>query len=117
MSDAKNVADEKKVLSTLLVDEGETIRSLSDQVEKAKTVFRIENPSGRIIFRDFGVLGDPRRVAALLLGKYFAHRLGLIQDNSFGISEIANELGRPVTALSGPTKVLISEGYVERLPI
>ena len=110
-------ADEKQVLSKLLVDEGETVRNLSEQVEKAKQVFRIENPSGRVIFQDFGELSDPKRIAALLLGKYFAHRLGLIQDNSLGISEIAHELGRPVTTLSGPTKSLISDGLVERLPI
>src|SRR2546425_6208646 len=103
-------ADEKKVLRKLLVDEGETIRSLSTQVERVKEVFAIENPTGRIIFRRFGELGsDTRRVAALLLGKYFAQRLELVQDNSLGVSEIAHELGRPVTAMSGPLKGLLSE--------
>ena len=109
-------AEERKVLSKLLVDEGDTIRNLSDQVEKVKQVFRIENPSGRIIFQEFGDMSDTRRISALLLGKYFARRLGLIEDNALGISEIARELGRPVTAISGPVRSLIMDGLVQRLP-
>ena len=38
---------------------------------------------------------------ALLIGKFFAKKLDIIDDASLGVSEIANELGRPKTALSG----------------
>ena len=110
-------ADERKVLSKLLVDETDIMANLGEQVDKVIKVFRIENPSGRIIFENFNELSDPKRIAAVLLGKYFGHRLELIQEDSLGISEIANELGRPVTALSGPIAGLVEEGLVTRLPI
>src|SRR5437867_13234897 len=77
-------ADEKKVLSKLLVDESAVIANLAEQVDKVTKVFRIENPSGRIIFESNLDLSDRKRVAALLLEKYFAHRYGLIQDDSLG---------------------------------
>jgi AAA+ ATPase superfamily predicted ATPase len=111
-------AEERKVLSKLLVDEGDIIASLAEQVEKVKRVFRIENPTGRVIFENFGQLGsDAKRVSAVLLGKYFARRLRLIEDDSMGVSEIAHELGRPMTALSGPLADLVKDGSVERLPV
>jgi hypothetical protein len=116
-ADNAKTVEERKVLSKLLVDEGDTIRNLSDQVEKVKDVFRIENPTGRVIFQNFGDLSDPKRIAALLLGKYFAQRLGLIENNWLSLSGMAQELGRPLTALSGPARSLIDDGLVEKLPI
>ena len=110
-------AEEKKVLSKLLVDESAVIANLAEQVEKVMKVFRIENPSGRIIFESNLDLNDRKRVAALLLEKYFAHRYGLIQDDSLGVSEIADELGKPVTSMSGLVSVLMQDGFVTRLPI
>ena len=110
-------ADEKKVLSKLLVDESAVIANLAEQVEKVTKVFRIENPSGRIIFESNLDLSDRKRVVALLLEKYFSHRLGLIQDDSLGVSEIADELGKPVTSMSGLVGGLMQDGFVIRLPI
>lgn len=110
-------ADERKVLNRLVVDKGAMIKDLEHLVEQAKDIFLIESPGGRIIFQDFGALSDERRILALLTAKYFAARLGLKNDNSLGISEIAQELGRPMTSLSGPVRSLIAEGYVEKLPI
>jgi hypothetical protein len=111
-------AEERKVLSKLLVDEGDIIANLAEQVDTVKQVFRIENPTGRIVFENFGQLGsDSKRVSAVLLGKYFARRLKLVEDDSMGVSEVAHELGRPVTALSGPLADLVKDGLVERLPV
>lgn len=110
-------ADERKVLNKLVVDKGQMIKDLDALVEQVKDVFLIENPGGRIIFQDFASLSDERRVLALLTGKYFAARLGITTDSSLGISEIAQELGRPMTSLSGPVGNLTTDGYVEKLPV
>jgi len=96
------MVDEKEILEKMLVDEGEVIKQLAGSVDMAKDIFVIEKQTGRIIFKDFGKLSDPQRICALLIGKYFAARLGIIKTNAFGVSEIAKELGRPITALSGP---------------
>jgi hypothetical protein len=110
-------AEEKKILKKLVVNKGDIIKNLANQVELVKQVFQIEDPGARIIFPNFGGLTDQQRVAALLLGKYFACRLELLPDAALGISEIAQELGRPKTSLSGPVKELVDDGFVERLPI
>lgn len=114
---AKSVkmTDEQEILKKLLVEEKDVIRDLASLVEKAKEIFVIEKPSGRVIFKEFGKLSDPQRISALLIGRYFAVKLGLLEDSSLGVSEIADELGRPKTALSGPLKDLGTKGFVEKL--
>jgi len=110
-------AEERKILKKLVVNKGDIIKNLANQVEQVRQVLQIEDPGARIIFPNFGGLNDQQRVAALLLGKYFASRLELIADAALGISEIAQELGRPKTSLSGPVKDLVDDGFVEKLPI
>jgi hypothetical protein len=107
--------EELEVLSQLLVEEKDVIKGLAGMVERAKKVFMIENPSGKVIFQDFGSLTDERRVLTLLLGKYFASRLGFVAPE-LSISEIAFELGRPKTTLSGAVKSCVDRGLVEKLP-
>jgi len=109
------MSEEKEILKKLLVDEKQVIKDLAGLVDKAKDVFVIEKNSGKVIFNEFGKLSDPQRICALLVGRYFAEKLEILEDSSLGISEIANELGRPKTALSGPLKDLIKKGYVEKL--
>ncbi len=107
--------DEKEILKKLVVEEKDVISDLVNLVERAKEVFVIEKPSGRIIFKNFGKLSDAQRICALLVGKYFALKLGLLEEAALGISEIAKELSRPMTTLSRPVGELIARGYVEKL--
>lgn len=109
------MTDEKEILRKLLVEEKDIIKDLANLVERAKNIFVIEKSSGRVIFKDFGKLSDPQRISALLIGRYFAKKLELLEDSSLGVSEIAQSLGRPKTALSGPLKDLSTKGFVEKL--
>lgn len=110
------MTDESEILKKLVVEEKDVTKEMEKLVEEASKHFRIEKPSGRIIFQNFGALSDRQRIAIVLLGKYFAYRLMLIENPSLSISEIAKELGRPMTTLSGPIKELVTKGYVENLP-
>ncbi len=110
------MSEENEILKKLVVEEKDITKEMERLVEEAQKHFRIEKPSGRIIFQDFGSLSDKQRIATILLGKYFAHRLNLIESPSLSISETANELGRPMTALSGSMRELVTKGYVEYLP-
>jgi hypothetical protein len=107
---------ELDVLKTLVVDEADVIRNLKEEVARAKSVFSIASPTGRVIFENFGDLSDYKRILVLLLGKYFALKLGLVRTAALGIREISEELGRPSTALSGDVGTLKKEGFVEKLP-
>lgn len=110
------MVDEKEVLKELLVDEEDVIQDLSNLVKKAKDVFVIEKSTGNVIFIDFGRLSNTQRVCALLIGKYFAMKLEIIKDASLAISEIGKELAIPMTTLSAPLGVLVSKGFVTKLP-
>src|SRR3989344_1091630 len=110
------MSEEDSVLKKLIVEEKDTTKQMEKLVEEATRFFKVESPSGRVIFQNFGSLSDKQRIAILLLGKYFANKLKMTEDPSLSISEIARDLGRPMTTLSKPTKELISKGYVESLP-
>ena len=102
-------------MSELLVSETDIVKDLARLVSKAKDVFTIEKSTGKIFFKNFGKLNDRQRISALLIGRYFAVKLDIIEDSSLGVSEIAELLGRPKITLSGPLKDLLVEGYIEKL--
>lgn len=110
------MADEKEILQKLVIDAKDVTKDMVRLVEEATKIFRIESPSGKIIFQNFGALSDKHRLLVVLIGKYFANRLGMLENASLSISEMAKELGRPMTALSGPIRDLVKTGYVENLP-
>lgn len=109
------MTDEQEILKKLLVDEKDMVKELVSLVERVKDIFVIEKSSGKIIFKNFGELTDVQRICALLSGRYFASKLGILEDHALGITEIAKELGRPKTTLSGPIRDLTKKGYVIQL--
>lgn len=109
------MTDESEVLKKLVIEEKDVIKETEKYVEEASKYFRIEKPSGRIIFQNFGALTDKQRIAIILLGKYFACKLMLIKEPSLNITEISKELGRPMTTLSSSLGDLVKKGYVEYL--
>ena len=110
------MSEENEILKRLVVEEKDISKEMEKLVEEASKHFRIEKPSGKIVFRNFGSLNDKQRIAIVLLGKYFANRLNMVENPSLSISEIAKELGRPMTTLSGNEKELLTKGYIEYLP-
>lgn len=101
-------------LQKLFIEEVDILKD-EKLVDSASKVFLIERSSGKIIFRDFKHLTDKQRIAVLLAGKYFAAKSGTIESHTTSIGNMANELGRPSTSLSGPLRQLVNEGLVEAL--
>ncbi len=110
------MSDEKEILKELLVTKDEIRKSYQQLVDKAKKIFLLESETGKIIFQDYASLTDWVRISAVLIGKYFASELGIIQDNSLSISELGKEVGKPMTSISPTVTDLINKGFVERLP-
>ena len=110
------MVEENEVLKKLIIEEKDTIKEMEKLVEEAAKFFKVEKPSGRIIFQNFGALTDQQRISVILLGKFFANKLGIIDNSMLSISEIAKELGRPMTTLSGYMKGLTDKGLIEKLP-
>lgn len=110
------MAEENEILKKLVVEEKDTIKEMEKLVEEAARFFKIEKPSGRIMFQNFGALTDQQRISIIMLGKYFASKLKIIDNPMLSISDISKELGRPMTTLSRPMKELIDRGFIEKLP-
>lgn len=108
--------EQSDIFKKLVIEEKDTTKEMEKLADEAVKIFRIERPSGRIIFQDYGGLDHKQRISVLLMGKYFANMFGLIENPSLSISEIAKELGQPMTSLSGPIKSLVKKGFVEKLP-
>jgi DNA-binding transcriptional ArsR family regulator len=110
------MTDEKEILKAIVINEKDVNANLKEIIEKASKHFRIESSTGRLVFQNFGSLNDKQRICAVLMGKYFAKKLDLVKSDSLSISEIAAELGKPMTTLSWALKDLQSKGYIEKLP-
>lgn len=98
--------------NNLIVSEEEIIKELEELSKELAPVFKIESPSGEIIFNEFNKWSDRQKILLLLIGKYIAYKKKIIQEPSVSISTIAKELCRPMSSLSGPIKKLKKEGYV-----
>lgn len=110
--------EESKALERLLISKEKTAHRIQEMASKAEKIFWIEKETGRIVFKDYTALPDIWKVGALLCGKYFAKELEIkdVKD-ALGVTEIARELHRPATALSGPLSDLEKKrGWVEKDP-
>lgn len=110
------MAEEQEILERLVVEEKDVTKQLGRLVDQAAKIFRIERSSGKVMFEDFTGLSDKQRILVLLIGKYFATKLGIVAEAAMSISEIASELGRPMTTLSGPIRDSVKQGLVGYLP-
>jgi len=109
--------EESEALKKLLISKEETTRKIQEMVSKAEKIFKIEKETGRIVFNDYSILTDLQKVGALLCEKYFAKQVGIKVADALGVTEIAKELHRPATALSGPLGELEKKrGWVEKDP-
>ena len=104
--------NEHEILKDLLVDESDIIKNLSLVIQKVKDIFVIEKESGKIIFKEYSKLTNPQKIFCILMGKFFAKRLGIIDDITATISEISSELDIPQTTLSSPLKSLRKSGQI-----
>lgn len=109
------MSSETDVIEKLLVDRNQVRKNLEKLVEKSLDIFKIEKETGKIIFERFGDLTDQPRIWSVLISKYFAKMVDIVNDESMSLSEISREIGRPMTALSGEIKKSIEKGYVEKL--
>ena len=106
------MSNEKEILKDILVDESDIVQNLANIIKNAKEIFVIEKKSGKVIFKNYSQLSNPQKICCILIGKYFANRLGIIDDYTTTISEISAELDIPQTTLSSPLKSLRQKGQI-----
>jgi len=106
------MTDEKEILKGMLVDESDVIQNLANIVQKAKDIFVMEKSSGKIIFKNYSKLTNSQKIVCILIGKYFAKLLELIDDHTITGPEISKDLDIPQTTLSSPLKSLRKSGEI-----
>lgn len=104
---------EKEVMEKLLAKKEQVDMELSSIADKLSTVFKIEE-SGEILFADFSSLNDDQKMLALLTGKFFAARWGIIDSERMRITDIAKTLNRPRQTLSSRIDNLRKKGFLLR---
>jgi len=106
------MSNEKDILKDIIVGEEESIKNLKEVVKKAKNIFAVEEKSGKIIFKNYSKLKNHEKICALLIGKYFAKRFGIIKDHAIEGSMMSKELNIPQTTLSAPLKTLKEKAII-----
>ena len=104
---------EKEIMDKLIVKKEQIDMDLRSIADKFSTVFKIEE-SGDVLFSDFSSLDDDQKMLALLTGKFFAARWGLLNSDRMRITDIAKALARPRQTLSTRIEALGKKGLVSR---
>jgi predicted DNA-binding transcriptional regulator len=104
---------EKEMMEKLLAKKEQVDMDLRLIADRLSAVFKIEE-SGEILFSDFSSLDDNQKILALLTGKFFAARWGLINSERMRITDIGKTLARPRTTLSKEIESLRKKGLVSR---
>ena len=104
---------EKEIMDKLLVKKEQVDADLRSIADKLSGVFKIEE-SGEVLFSDLSSLDDYQRMLALLTGKFFAARWGLINSERMRITDIAKAIARPRQTLSKRIENLRKKGLVLR---
>lgn len=104
---------EKEIMDKLLVKKEQVDADLRSIADKLSGVFKIEE-SGEVLFSDLSSLDDDQRMLALLTGKFFAARWGLINSERMRITDIAKAIARPRQTLSKRIENLRKKGLVLR---
>ena len=101
----------KEILRDLVFSKEDTIERLKDLVNKSKSLIGIEQDSGKIIIiKNNLALKD--KVTLLLVGKYFAKELGIINSEKVDFDTMKKELVAESRALSRPIGELIKNNII-----
>lgn len=86
----------EEILKQMIIDDEALLEKL---VGAAQGIFKV-NGQGQVVFLvSESTLSDKQRIGAVLLGRYFAHQLGLSETDSISNKEIAEVVGMAATTV------------------
>ena len=104
------MSSRKEILKALILSEEDTLKRFKELVEKSVQLFRIDGKNGSIVFEN-QEFTNAEKICLLLISKYFAKELEIVQENSMSSGSMADELLIKVTTLSAPLGKLVESGY------
>ena len=103
----------REILAELLVSEKETLDQLKELVQLSKLLFKIDE-TGKVILSRNHKFSNPEKIELLLIGKYFAFNLKLIEEPCLDITQISEGLGIKNTTLSAPLGKLVEDRIITK---
>lgn len=105
----------REIFKDILTTSEETIKDLKILVDKSKDFFKIEDPSGSVILSGNYKLSNTEKISLLLIGKFFAQKIGFITSFAMPLKQISKELIIKETTLTWPLGELIKNGKIEKI--
>jgi len=107
MNNKSEYERKKEILKDIILKEEDVLAQLERLVKLAKPFLKIEENTGRVVLSTDFSFTNYEKIFLVLLGKYFAHHSGIIEENIIKIRDISDELGIKVTTLSAPLGRLV----------
>ncbi|MFX0116449.1 MAG: hypothetical protein ACFFB3_18000 [Candidatus Hodarchaeota archaeon] len=102
--------EEKEILKELIVDKEKLLR---ESVAKAKDLIGIDQKTGDIVFKvPLSSLSVQQKIGLYLVGKHFAHGLGLIKSSKASIDEMSWNLAIEKNNLGWRSSEMEADGII-----
>jgi hypothetical protein len=105
---------EKEILEGLFLKEEDTLKELKSLVDMSKSCFKVEQETSNVVLNRNVSWSNKDKVVLLLIGKYFANRMTIVESPGIDIAGTSAQLGIPKTTLSGPLGDLIKNGTIQK---
>lgn len=110
----EDVEEKKKILEGIIMKEEDVLSKLKTLVQLAKPFLKVEETTGRVVLTEKYSFTNPEKIFLVLVGKYFAKHYEILESEVVGISDVSEDLGVPVTTLSGPLGELVENHVVDK---
>jgi len=110
-----SMQNKKEILGQILRKEEDVLVKLNTLVQLAEPFLRVDENTGRVdIILENCSLTHSEKVFLALVGKYFARQSEILEDDFVGINDLSDDLGVPITTLSGPLGKLVQNHIVDK---
>lgn len=110
----ESAGEKKKILEEIIMKEEDVLSKLKTLVQLAKPFLKVEETTGRVVLTEKYSFTNSEKGFLILVGKYFAKHYDIIESEVVSIRDVSEDLGVPVTTLSGPLGELVENHTVEK---
>ena len=107
--------DKKEILEEIMLKEEDVLAQLKRLVKLAKPFLRVDENTGRVVLSENFSFTHGEELFLAFVGKYFARHYGILEEEVVGIGNLSDDIGVPVTSLSGPLGRLVADQSVDKL--
>jgi uncharacterized membrane protein YcgQ (UPF0703/DUF1980 family) len=110
----ESAGKKKKILEEIIMKEEDVLSNLKTLVQLSRSFLKVEETTGRVVLTEKYSFTNSEKVFLILVGKYFAKHYEILESEVVSNKEVSEDLGVPVTTLSGPLGELVEKHTVEK---